>query len=209
MGTADDILGMMKTALGSEPVSRDDYINFVYGKDLPDEWTPEHEEQLPEELQDWNRFEMRGIDLVEKPQYSRKAFDPDEPRDEAGKWTDGGGGGTDGGTDKHPGHGYSKEAKVDAKGVIHTTNVHDAARALYEGKQVALKQPREVATLLQHLGQISKVMIKLGGKAPNLNLCNVSVSGSNLFCKESKGIPRVQMLQLTDEQKAKFTAWLG
>ena len=43
-------------------------------------------------------------------------------------------------------------------------------------------------------------MIAKGGKAPNFNLCNVSVTGSNLFCAESKGIPRIQMPQLDDKQ---------
>ena len=41
----------------------------------------------------------------------------------------------------HPGKGYSKEAVV-KKGVIYTSNVNDAARALYEGKKVELDQPR-------------------------------------------------------------------
>jgi len=95
----------------------------------------------------------------------------------------------------HPGHGYSAKARL-VKGVIHTSNVDDAVRALYENKKVELNQPRQVSTLIDKLGDISKRMIDSGGKAPNFNLCNVSVKGSNLFCAESKGIPRIQMPQL-------------
>jgi hypothetical protein len=107
----------------------------------------------------------------------------------------------------HPGHGYSQEAYVQ-DGKIHTSNVADAARALYEGRQVVLNQPREVATLLEHLGRVAKIMIARGEKAPNFNLCNVSVEGTNLFCAESKGIPRVEMPQLDEQQTKDFIPYL-
>src|SRR5262245_57790561 len=75
-----------------------------------------------------------------------RAADWDEsehPRDERGRFTESGGDGAgaldtfqeDGGGGaerKHPGEGYSKDAWVDSKGVIHTSNVDDAARALFE-----------------------------------------------------------------------------
>ena len=105
------------------------------------------------------------------------------------------------------GHGYSSAASI-KDGKIYTSNVSDAARALYEGKQVVLDQPREISTLLDHLGQVAKHLIAMGDKAPNFNLCNVSVAGSNLFCSESKGIPRVKMPQLDDEQTKGFRHYL-
>src|SRR5215831_15532919 len=111
-------------------------------------------------------------------------------------------GGGDGGGE-HPGHGYSESAKL-VGGVIHTDNVHDAARALYEGKKVELNQPREVSTLIEHLGKVAAGWAKLGGEAPRFNLCNVSVKGTNLFCAESKGIPRIEMPQMDDDQTKKF-----
>jgi hypothetical protein len=128
-------------------------------------------------------------------------FDPDELRDPQGKWTSGSGGGgaAEGAAAEgtHPGKGYSKQAKV-VNGVIQTSNVNDAVRALYEGRKVKLDQPRQVSTLLGKLASVAKEMEKLGAKAHNFNLCDVSVSGSNLFCAESKGIPRVKMPQLPD-----------
>ncbi len=105
------------------------------------------------------------------------------------------------------GHGYSSAATI-KDGKIYTSNVSDATRALYEGKDVVLDQPREVSILLDHLGQVTKHLIAMGDKAPNFNLCNVSVAGSNLFCSESKGIPRVKMPQLDDEQTKKFRHYL-
>ena len=38
------------------PITRDNYIGRNWGEE-PEEWTAEHEEALPEELQDWERFE--------------------------------------------------------------------------------------------------------------------------------------------------------
>ena len=121
--------------------------------------------------------------------------------------TSGGGGGSgseDEEVGSHPGAGYSKEARVDSKGVIHTPNVEDAARALFEKRKVELNQPRQVATLITRLGEIAKDMVAKGEKAPVFNLCDVTVKGTNLFCVESKGIPRVEMPQLTDDQTLNF-----
>jgi hypothetical protein len=120
----------------------------------------------------------------------------DEPRDPGGKWTDGGGGG-DGGDDddkdKHPGEGYSKHAYVDSKGVIHTSNVYDAQRALFENRKVELQQVKQVSTLIKRLGETAAEMAEHGEEAPVFNLCNVSVKGTNLFCADQIGIPRVEM----------------
>jgi hypothetical protein len=79
---------------------------------------------------------------------------------------------------------------------VTTSNVEVAARALAAGKPVRLRHTREVSTLLDQLAKISREAIAKGEKAPNYNLCNVSVKGTNLFCSESKGIPRIQMPQL-------------
>ena len=137
------------------------------------------------------------------------------PRDEGGKFGSGGGGASEsssgpkgegkpkGKDGKHPGKGYSKDAVL-KDGVIHTPNVEDAARALGENKKVELDQPRKVSVLLKKLGEVSKEMIAKGQKAPTYNLCNVSVSGTNLFCVGNKGIPRVQMPQMDDDQTKAF-----
>src|SRR5499427_4937572 len=102
----------------------------------------------------------------------------------------------------HPGEGYSKSAKIDEHGVIQTDNVDDAARALFENKRVELNQIKQVSTLIDKLGQVAADMEKKGEKAPKFNLCNVSVKGTNLFCTESQGIPRVRMPQFRDNPHA-------
>jgi hypothetical protein len=130
----------------------------------------------------------------------------DQPRDEDGKWTDGGGG--DGGSDgAHPGEGYSKEAYV-KDGVIHTPNVYDAQRALFENRKVELKQPKQVSTLIKLLGKTAAKMEEHGETAPVFNLCNVSISGTNLFCAETKGIPRVEMPVIPAKQTKAFIKYL-
>jgi uncharacterized protein len=108
----------------------------------------------------------------------------------------------------HPGHGYSKKAYVDPNGVIQTDDVRDATRALWTGRKVELHQISEVSTLLDHLGAVAARMEKAGNKAPNFDLCNVSVSNTNLFCAESHGIPRAKMPQLSSQQTADFVPYL-
>ncbi len=82
-------------------------------------------------------------------------------------------------------------------------DIERAARVLENGGHVTLNQPDEVATLLDKLRDIVKEAEDKGEKAPNYDLCNVSVPGTNLFCqdevKRSDGTPieRVQMPQLS------------
>lgn len=80
--------------------------------------------------------------------------------------------------------------------LIVTSDIEVAARALASNKRVSLRQVREVSTLLNKLAEISRDAIAKGEKAPNYNLCAVSVKGTNLFCHGNKNIPRVEMPQL-------------
>jgi hypothetical protein len=107
----------------------------------------------------------------------------------------------------HPGEGYSAGAFV-KNGVIHTNDVNDAAKALGENRKVELAQPRQLSILLDKLGDIAKDMIAKGEKAPKFDLCNVTISGTNLFCVQSKGIPRVEMPQLAKQQDVEFFKYL-
>lgn len=91
---------------------------------------------------------------------------------------------------------YSDKTTIDKEGKIHTSDVNDAVKALYEGRKVVLSQPREVSTLLDKLAQISREAEAAGKEAKMYDLCNVSVAGTNLFCAQSKGIPRLEMPQL-------------
>jgi hypothetical protein len=94
------------------------------------------------------------------------------------------------------GPGYSPSAKLGPDGVIYTNDVHDAVRALWEGKQVNLDQPKQVSVLLDRLARVARDMEEAGNEAPNFNLCRVTVSGMSLFCADTKGFPRIQMPQL-------------
>jgi hypothetical protein len=40
------------------PVTRETYVGLAYGAEPPEPWTPQHEAKLPEELQDWSRFQV-------------------------------------------------------------------------------------------------------------------------------------------------------
>ena len=149
-------------------------------------------------------------------------FNPSEPRKTSGEWTAQGGSGAQKSTlgkngiiagnnpakRPHVAHYDPKATQVDAQGVVHTTSVVDAARALYDGQKVDLNQPREVATLVDHLGQVAKHMIAMGDAAPNFNLCNVSVDNTNIFCAVSEGIPRINMPQLPPNLHP-FLSFLG
>lgn len=75
-------------------------------------------------------------------------------------------------------------------------DIKRAAELLSEGKRVELDQPREVSTLLSELASRVEAAKAAGEKPPNIDLCDVSVSGTNLFCAEHKDIPRINMPQL-------------
>lgn len=130
-----------------------------------------------------------------------------------GQFTSGGGGGASesesGGKDKdkdkgsHPGPGYSASARVKG-GVIYTPNVYDAQRALFENRRVELDQPKKISMLIKRLGETAAKMAQDGKAAPNFNLCNVTVSGTNLFCADTKGIPRIKMPQMDQIQTKLF-----
>ena len=80
---------------------------------------------------------------------------------------------------------------------IVTSDVNEAAKALGEGRYVRLKHKREVSTLLDKLAEYVADAKAKGEKAPSYDLCRVSVENTNLFCVESKGIPRVKMPQFS------------
>jgi hypothetical protein len=80
---------------------------------------------------------------------------------------------------------------------IKTSDPLEAVKALRDGKFVELESVDQVSTLLNELADIAAEAKAKGEEAPNYDLCNVSVPGTNLFCAESKGIPRIEMPQLS------------
>lgn len=85
---------------------------------------------------------------------------------------------------------------------IKVKKVKEAVDLILQGKVVELDEVHKVATVLDRLHHIAKDAIKRGGKAPNYDLCNVTVAGTNIFCasrvttpEHPEGIPRIAMPQ--------------
>lgn len=79
---------------------------------------------------------------------------------------------------------------------VRTASVDDAALALALGLYVELDSADKVSTMLPRLAELINHAKETGQKDFKVNLCNVTVAGTSLFCVENKGIPRVQMPQL-------------
>jgi hypothetical protein len=78
-----------------------------------------------------------------------------------------------------------------------TEDVDQAAKMLAQGKYVELHSREQVCTMLDKLAAHVEEAKRLGKKAPNYDLCKVTVQHTNLFCVQSKGIARVAMPQLS------------
>lgn len=92
---------------------------------------------------------------------------------------------------------------VSKDGVIQARTVEEAIEHILAGRDVELANTKQVNTVLNKLGEMANEAKKLGQKAPNYDLCRVSVAGTNMFCaKQFKskeypgGIPRIAMPQL-------------
>jgi hypothetical protein len=62
-------------------------------------------------------------------------------------------------------------------------------------RKVPREQLQQVATRIDDLAKMGQDAKEKGEKAPNYNLCQVSIPGTNLFCGDNKGIPRAEMPQ--------------
>jgi hypothetical protein len=62
-------------------------------------------------------------------------------------------------------------------------------------KAVPKEQLQQVATRIDDLARMGQEAKAKGENAPNFNLCQVSIPGTNLFCGDNKGIPRAEMPQ--------------
>ena len=63
-------------------------------------------------------------------------------------------------------------------------------------KDISKKERKEISTIIDKLAKLGKEAAEKGEKAPNYNLCDVSIPGTNLYCDDNKGIPRHAMPQL-------------
>lgn len=93
------------------------------------------------------------------------------------------------------------------KADVVTDDADEALDALRQGKTVSLGSIEEVNTLIKEMNDFVNEAKKKGEKV-KLNLCQVSVPGTNLFCGSSlkddqgKSIPRDKMPQLAGKPKA-------
>lgn len=89
---------------------------------------------------------------------------------------------------------------------IKVETVEEGVALVLDGKVVEVKDPQTAYTLIDRLGA-EAIAAKAAGKlAKDFDLCQVTVSGTNLFCAESvrtpefpQGIPRLRMPQLGGE----------
>lgn len=89
------------------------------------------------------------------------------------------------------------------------SSVEEAYQQIAAGNLVELDTPEQAHTMIKELGDyVKRVQETTGQKLPNLNLCKVSVPGTNLFCGASiatdqhpEGVPRAKMPQLSGTPK--------
>lgn len=79
---------------------------------------------------------------------------------------------------------------------VEVEDTEEAINLLAAGVKIHLSSPEQVTVLLDRMKEMVDDAIAKGDKAPIYDLCNVTVTGTNLFCAESKNIARVKMPQL-------------
>lgn len=57
------------------------------------------------------------------------------------------------------------------------------------------EQLKQITTKIDDLAKMGAEAKAKGEKAPNYNLCQVSIPGTNLYCQGNKGVPRAEMPQ--------------
>lgn len=83
--------------------------------------------------------------------------------------------------------------------------VEEAISHILKGRVVELPDPRQVNTLIRKLAEMANDAKARGEDAPNYDMCNVTVAGSNnLFCGSKlrskeypDGVPRIEMPQFS------------
>ena len=133
-------------------------------------------------------------------------FNPDQARDDTGKWTSGGGGTfKDPGGFEHTGITWKQDTDpVTGRPIpIVANSVEEAVAMIHEGKVVEVADVTTAHTVIGRLAEIANEAKAAGREAKDYDLCQVSVAGSNLFCAQSlrneqypTGVPRLEMPQL-------------
>lgn len=89
-----------------------------------------------------------------------------------------------------------KEKKQDEPKKVRTKKEEEPTK---ETSNKEVDTPREVTIKLEGLAKMANEAKLIGKKAPNFNLCDISVPNTNLFCKDNKGVVRAKMPQLKGE----------
>jgi hypothetical protein len=98
--------------------------------------------------------------------------------------------------------GNAAKRLVKREPAVKVKDIKEAIKLMQAGKNVELESDEDVNTLLEELN-IQANQAKERGEKFKINLCNVSVAGSNLFCGQSladddgKPLPRIKMPQLS------------
>jgi hypothetical protein len=89
--------------------------------------------------------------------------------------------------------------------VVQVKTVEEAYEEIAKGNLVEMESLQEAVTIVEKMAEyVKQVEEKTGEKAKNLNFCQISVPGTNLFCgasvatdKYPDGVPRAEMPQLS------------
>ncbi len=168
-----------------------------------------HEEQLLSQCPCRRPPATGKADVEETGAFPVNFYNENEPRDERGRWITGGAATSGVGLPAaiespartglaNPSEPTSAHAPVNTgdKPIYCGGNIKKAAQLLGQGKRVELAQPDQISTLLDRLAKLVEKAEKHGKTAPTFDLCLVSVPGTNLFCQDNLGIPRIKMPQL-------------
>jgi len=112
------------------------------------------------------------------------------------QWTKGRGGGGSKAKSK-PKKPKSSGGSNVPKSVRDRVKAKEKAGDLTEGKDVKVTSVKEASTILDDLKKEIDKAVAAGKEAPNVNLCKVTIPGTNLFCGANKGIPRKSMPQFS------------
>lgn len=97
---------------------------------------------------------------------------------------------------------HNNPGRVDGTGTVDDPidvqgDLDKAAQLISDGKHVRLNKVEEVSILLDKLAAAAADAEAKGDKAPSVDVCRISVPKTNLFCQQSKGIPRIEMPQFS------------
>jgi hypothetical protein len=83
--------------------------------------------------------------------------------------------------------------------LVKVSGPKDARKIIDGNLPAAVKTEKEAYTILTELAKMANEAKAKGTDAPNYDFCKVSIPGTNLFCGDSKGIPRKKMPQFSGE----------